>query len=633
LLILLVGCLPTINQAPIITSTPITLAVVGTPYTDTVKATDPDGDTLTYSLAVNPIAIGMTISATGLISGWTPTAVGTFDVIVTVSDGTLDITQSFTIVVSVAAAPGYAPAPAAAEEEEEGVGYTGGYGGGVPTPVTPVTPTYSVTYNGNENTGGDVPVDPNSYAVGVEVTVLGNTGSLVNTGYTFVGWAYNTAGTGDVETEGTTFPMVTDGVTLYAKWETYELTMAAGPDIGGDATDETGTSPYAAFTEVSIKAEANVGSGWEFGGWSALAGTFGNAGLDETTFTMPGGDVTVTANFVKKTYTITASAGTGGSISPSGPVTVDWGSNQLFTITPDSFFAFYGIEEVLVDLNPEGPVDDYTFTNVTEDHTIHASFILLGRVYNENKGEYYDTIQLAIDDAGSGHIILVSAGTYPENVVIPPDKDNLQLIGIYGSDETSIAPTSGRPVTTLGWVGLIDGFRIQGFTLVTADASHAFLAGSGTNDGTTYTMNLEFEDIVVNGVQRGIGLNAVQGVTFVGVHISNISISGEAAIELTGVEDFTFTQGSIVGNYIGVRIQPTGQGDIGEGYGPNDNIQIHDSSLVGNVFAVENQDDTTIIDATNNWWGDASGPYHPDTNPDGLGNVVSDYVDYSFWWY
>ncbi len=237
----------------------------------------------------------------------------------------------------------------------------------------------------------------------------------------------------------------------------------------------------------------------------------------------------------------------------------------------------------------------------------------------------YPTIQAAINVAAPGDTINVAAGTYPENVTIPPGKNGLQLIGA-GSGVTSIAPTGGRPVTLLGWVGLIDGFRIQGFTLVTAGASHAFLAGSGTADGTTYTMNLEFEDIVVNGGQRGIGLNAVQGVTFDNVHLSNISGSPEAALELTGVSDLTFMGGSIEWNDIGVRLQisPGPWGD----YGPNGNIQIHCSSLTDNTIAVENQDSETTIYATQNWWGDVSGP---SGSGSGSGDAVSDYVDYEPW--
>jgi len=38
-----------------------------------------------------------------------------------------------------------------------------------------------------------------------------------------------------------------------------------------------------------------------------------------------------------------------------------------------------------------------------------------------------------------------------------------------------------------------------------------------------------------------------------------------------------------------------------------------------------------IVSADSNWWGDPSGPYHPLTNPDGICNVVSDYVNFVPW--
>ncbi|MBA7576039.1 hypothetical protein ES695_17760 [Candidatus Atribacteria bacterium 1244-E10-H5-B2] len=97
--LLLVGCFPAPpNQAPIITSTPITTATVGVLYTYNVNATDPDDDALTYSLITKPS--GMIInSVTGVIF-WTPTAKGNYSVVVKISDGALYITQGFTIAVS-----------------------------------------------------------------------------------------------------------------------------------------------------------------------------------------------------------------------------------------------------------------------------------------------------------------------------------------------------------------------------------------------------------------------------------------------------------------------------------------------------------------------------------------------------
>ncbi|MDT8432359.1 MAG: DNRLRE domain-containing protein [Bacteroidales bacterium] len=70
-------------------------------------------------------------------------------------------------------------------------------------------------------------------------------------------------------------------------------------------------------------------------------------------------------------FSITATAGEGGSISPGGNFTVTEGVDQAYDFTPD---AYYEIEDVLVDGNSVGAISSYTFTNITEDHTISVSF-------------------------------------------------------------------------------------------------------------------------------------------------------------------------------------------------------------------------------------------------------------------
>ena len=73
-------------------------------------------------------------------------------------------------------------------------------------------------------------------------------------------------------------------------------------------------------------------------------------------------------------YIITSSAGTGGTISPSGAVSVNVGASQKFTITPNKG---YGINEVLVDnvAVTLAAGNTYTISDVTAAHTITASFI------------------------------------------------------------------------------------------------------------------------------------------------------------------------------------------------------------------------------------------------------------------
>ena len=68
---------------------------------------------------------------------------------------------------------------------------------------------------------------------------------------------------------------------------------------------------------------------------------------------------------------ITATAGEHGAIDPEGAVTVPKGKSETFTITPDSG---YRIKDVLVDGKSVGAVSTYTFENVVDNHTIHATF-------------------------------------------------------------------------------------------------------------------------------------------------------------------------------------------------------------------------------------------------------------------
>ena len=82
---------------------------------------------------------------------------------------------------------------------------------------------------------------------------------------------------------------------------------------------------------------------------------------------------TISATFSAQTtqYTIMASAGPNGSISPSTTVTVNFGASQTFTIIPAAGYQVAGVQ---VDGSPVGAVSSYKFTTVTANHTIAAAF-------------------------------------------------------------------------------------------------------------------------------------------------------------------------------------------------------------------------------------------------------------------
>ena len=98
--------------------------------------------------------------------------------------------------------------------------------------------TYTVTYDGNGAGSGSAPVDSGNYLAGATVTVLGNTGSLVKTGYTFTGWNTAANGSGTSYIAGNTFTMGSSNVTLYAQWTsllTYTVTYDGNGAGSGSA--------------------------------------------------------------------------------------------------------------------------------------------------------------------------------------------------------------------------------------------------------------------------------------------------------------------------------------------------------------------------------------------------------------
>lgn len=102
-------------------------------------------------------------------------------------------------------------------------------------------------------------------------------------------------------------------------------------------------------------------------------------------------DHTIEVLFMPVTYIITATAGVGGSIYPSGDITVEHGINQAFTVTPD---AMYIIQDVIIDGElHEGPINTFEFINIESNHSIEAVFELappeerhVTLSYDTNKG-------------------------------------------------------------------------------------------------------------------------------------------------------------------------------------------------------------------------------------------------------
>ena len=119
-------------------------------------------------------------------------------------------------------------------------------------------------------------------------------------------------------------------------------------------------------------------------------------------------------------YTIKATAGAGGSISPSGNVSVREGRDQTFTITPDKGYA---VANVKIDGKSIGAAKSYTFENVSRTHTIEVIFMKANG--NPQTGVFVD----------------VATGSYYEDAVDWAVENGIT----QGTDDTHFSPDGISP--------------------------------------------------------------------------------------------------------------------------------------------------------------------------------------------
>ncbi len=161
-------------------------------------------------------------------------------------------------------------------------------------------------------------------------------------------------------------------------------------------------------------------------------------------------------------YTITASAGTGGTISPSGSVSVTSGASRTFTITPNSG---YTISNVIVNGSSVGAVSSYTFSNVTANRTIAATFA-------------------ATTTTPTSYTITASAGT---GGTISPSGSVSVTSG--ASRTFTITPNSGYTISNVTVNGSSVG-AVSSYTFSNVTANRTIAATfAATSQTQTYTLS------------------------------------------------------------------------------------------------------------------------------------------------
>ncbi|MDU1567166.1 MAG: leucine-rich repeat protein [Clostridium sp.] len=177
---------------------------------------------------------------------------------------------------------------------------------------------YTVTYDGNENTSGTVPIDNKTYHSNQTIIVSANTGALEKLGHNFEGWNTRADGNGIHYEPGATFLIENENVILYAQWPPYTVTYNGNGNISG--TVPVDSKEYDGGENVTVLNNSGFlkKSGYKFGGWNTRADGNGTHYDPLTTFVMGKQNVILYAEWVQ-VYTVTYD----GNGNMSGTVPVD----------------------------------------------------------------------------------------------------------------------------------------------------------------------------------------------------------------------------------------------------------------------------------------------------------------------
>ena len=246
--------------------------------------------------------------------------------------------------------------------------------------------TFTITFNANGGTGS---MEPVTVEEGSRYP-LPACGFIPPVNMQFSGWALSAGGS--VIADGAI--MVTSNITLYAIWEPVPVNEFVVFFDGNGGTPAVSSMTTIGHRLAFLPGAFRSGS-YRFDGWY----TERNGGELITTSTVFAANTIVYAHwtytggsggsggYVPGYYIIRATAGAGGSITPSGDVSVRAGANQTFTITPNRGYA---VSDVKIDGRSIGAVRSYTFENISASHTIEVQFRVRSSFVDVPSGSYYE---------------------------------------------------------------------------------------------------------------------------------------------------------------------------------------------------------------------------------------------------
>ena len=310
-----------------------------------------------------------------------------------------------------------------------------------------------------------------------------------------------------------TFANIEDNHTISATFALMSYTITVNAGANGTITPGTANYGYGATPTFAITpAEGYVISDVTVDGASVGA-------VPTYTFTALTADHTIAATFAAAHFSITATAGNGGTITPAGVTNMAYNGNQTYTIAANSG---YHVSDVFVDGASVGAVTTYTFSGVTANHTIYAAF---------EANEYTVTV----NQPANGHITpgttTVMFGATPAFVITPNPGYNVTAITVNGSNVISSA-TNVNGVYTYTFPAINAN---QTITATMAIKTYTITASAGANG----TISPNGNTTVNHGATQAYAFNPANGYV-----VDNVTVDGMSFGALTA---YTFT--NVVANH------------------------------------------------------------------------------------
>ena len=299
--------------------------------------------------------------------------------------------------------------------------------------------TYTITFDGNGNTGGSAPANQTKTHA-VDLTVAGNSGSLVKSGYTFAGWNTSANGTGTSYAAESTYS-ANAATTLYAQWSTNSFTVTY---------DTQGGSSVTGVTTLTGGSLANPGTptraGYTFAGW--FIGSSGGAALTFPYVHNQTSNFTLFAQWTANTYTVLYEYN--GATANSSSASANYLTGGAGINLPNPTKTGYGFAGWFESSTLSGTAVSSPYTT-TQNRTLYAKW---------TANNY--SVSYSISVIENGETVTATSGTAPvdnsnynigQNLVVSANTGQLSRTGyvfagwVTNSDGSGVAYSASQTIT------------------------------------------------------------------------------------------------------------------------------------------------------------------------------------------